>query len=331
MAMVHRAPASRPSATADSQNADGGARVPPVAVSGGAPRRKRQRTSALPILLVLPALVLLALFTFAPAVYAFVLSLLKLHVSGGLLGTSTSQVFAGFQNYVETLTDSEFWASLGRMLIIAGIGVPSTVILATVFALCLDAKKARLTSLTRLAIFLPYAVPGVIASLLWGFLYLPATSPIGGQFINYFGNRGIFFAVANVAVWGVVGFNMVILYTALRALPPDIYEAAQIDGASELTIAMRIKLPMIAPAISMVTLFSIIGALQLFNEPTTLKPLANAITSTWVPLMRVYSDAFVQNDIYGGAASAFTLLVMTVAATVLVNVIGNRITRRDSK
>ena len=66
----------------------------------------------------------------------------------------------------------------------------------------------------------------------------------------------------------------------------------------------------------MISLFSVIGALQLFNEPTTLRPLANAITSTWVPLMRVYSDAFVTNNIYGGAASAFTLLVMTVAATV---------------
>jgi len=66
----------------------------------------------------------------------------------------------------------------------------------------------------------------------------------------------------------------------------------------------------------MIALFSVIGALQLFNEPTALKPLTNAITSTWVPLMRVYSDAFVNNNIYGGAASAFTLLVMTVALTV---------------
>jgi multiple sugar transport system permease protein len=313
--------------TADSRSAG----KPAGTARDTATRRKKPRSTSLPFILVLPALVLLLLFTFAPAVYAFVLSLLKLQVSGGLLGTSTRQVFAGVSNYVDTLTDSSFWASLGRMLIIAGIGVPSTVILASVFALCLDANKARLTSITRLAIFLPYAVPGVIASLLWGFLYLPATSPIGGQFINYFGNRGIFFAVANVAVWGVVGFNMVILYTALRALPPDIYEAAQIDGAGEFTIALRIKLPMIAPAISMVTLFSVIGALQLFNEPTTLKPLANAITSNWVPLMRVYSDAFVQNDIYGGAASAFTLLVMTVTATVLVNVIGRRITGRNSK
>lgn len=296
-----------------------------------APTTRRVRRSLLPVVLVTPAVVLLLLFTYAPAVYAFVLSLLKTHVSGGLLGTTTERVFAGLENYIATLTDSEFWASLGRMLLVAAVGVPSVLILATVFALCLDANRARLTGFTRLAIFLPYAVPGVIASLLWGFLYLPSTSPIGGQFIDYFGNTTVFFAVANVAVWGVVGFNMIVLYTALKSIPRELFDAAQIDGASELQLALRIKLPMIAPALAMVALFSVIGALQLFNEPTTLKPLTNAISSTWVPLMRVYTGAFVNNDIYGGAASAFTLLVMTVGATVLVNVIGARLGRRSTR
>ncbi|WP_025158139.1 carbohydrate ABC transporter permease [Leifsonia aquatica] len=295
-------------------------------------RRRRRGPTLLPVLLVTPAVVLLLLFTVAPGIYAVVLSFLQLKVGGGLLGGGEpTEVFAGFANYISTLVDPEFWASLGRMLIVALIGVPLTIVLATVFALCLDAKRARLVGITRLAIFLPYAVPGVVASLLWGFMYLPATSPIGGRVIDYFGSTGIFFSVANVAVWGVVGFNMVILYTAVRSLPKDLFEAAELDGASELQIALRIKLPLIAPAITMVALFSVIGALQLFNEPTTLKPLANAISSTWVPLMRVYTDAFVNNSIYEGAATSFILIVMTVAATVLVNVIGRRIARRETR
>ena len=292
---------------------------------------RRKQSSKLPVLFVLPALLLLAVFTFGPAGYAFYLSLLKLRITGGLLGTSSTQVFAGFSNYSSTFSDPEFWHSLIRMLIIAGIGVPATVILATLFALCLDANAARLTSVARLAIFLPYAVPGVIASMLWGFLYLPGTSPIGGSTINYFGNKLIFFTVANVAIWGVVGFNTVVLYTTLRALPKDVRQAAEIDGASERQIALHIKLPQIAPAVAMITLFSVIGALQLFNEPTTLKPLTNAITSTWVPLMRVYSDAFINNNIYGGAASAFSLLVMTVAFTVGGGAVATRLLRRQTR
>lgn len=303
-----------------------------AAIAPTATRRPRRRRTLLPVLLVTPAVVLLLLFTVAPGVYAVILSFLQLKVGGGLLGGGDpTEVFAGLSNYITTLTDPEFWASLGRMLIIAVIGVPLTVVLASLFALCLDAKRARLVGMTRLAIFLPYAVPGVVASLLWGFMYLPATSPIGGQVIDYFGSTGIFFSVANVAVWGVVGFNMVILYTAVRSLPRELFEAAELDGASELQIALRIKLPLIAPAITMVALFSVIGALQLFNEPTTLKPLANAISSTWVPLMRVYTDAFVNNSIYEGAATSFILIVMTVAATVIVNLIGRRFARRETR
>jgi multiple sugar transport system permease protein len=303
-----------------------------VKASAKVQARRTKRVSSLPVFLVAPAVILLLLFTIAPAIYAIDLSFLHLKISGGLLGTGTpKEVFAGFANYIATLTDPAFWTSLGRMLIIAVIGVPATIILATLFALCLDAKRARLVGFTRLAIFLPYAVPGVVASLLWGFLYLPATSPIGGKVIHYFGSTGIFFSVTNVAVWGVVGFNMVILYTAVRSLPPDLFEAAELDGASELQIALRIKLPLIAPAITMVALFSVIGALQLFNEPTTLKPLANAITSTWVPLMRVYTQANVNNDIYGGSATSFVLIILTVGLAIVVNLIGRRIARRGSK
>ena len=304
-----------------------------MAIAVQAARRKKKRLgSSLPVVLVAPAVILLVLFTVAPAIYAIDLSFLHLKITGGLLGLGKPQeVWAGFANYVATTTDPEFWGSVGRMLIVAVIGVPATIILASLFALCLDAKRARLVGITRLAIFLPYAVPGVVASLLWGFMYLPATSPIGGEFINYFGSTGVFFAVANVAVWGVIGFNMVIIYTALRGLPPELFEAAELDGASEFQIATRIKLPLILPAVTMVALFSVIGGLQLFNEPTTLKPLANAITSTWSPLMYVFTQANVKNDIYGGAATSFLLILMTVGLAVIVNVVGRIISARGTK
>lgn len=291
-------------------------------------RRAHLRSNRLAIALVTPAVVLLLAFTVAPAIYALILSVQQRKVSGGLFGGTTTVEFAGVANYAATLSDPEFWAGISRMLLVAGIGVPATVILAAVFALCLDARGSRLAGVARIAIFIPYAVPGVIASLLWGFLYLPATSPFGDA-VDFFGSREIFFSVANIAVWGAVGFNMVILYTAVRGLPSEIYEAAALDGASEFQIALRVKLPMIRPAIVMVSLFSVLGALQLFNEPTTLRPLANAITSSWVPLMKVYNDAFVNNDIHQGAASALIIVALTISATVLVNLIGTRIGGRS--
>jgi multiple sugar transport system permease protein len=294
--------------------------------------RRRRRGTLLPLFLLAPAVLLFLLFTIAPGVYAIYLSFLKSKIGGGLLGDENpTAVFAGLQNYQATLGDPEFWNGILRMLIVAAIGVPATILFSALFALCLDAKRARLVGFSRLAIFLPYAVPGVVASLLWGFIYLPATSPIGGDSFNYFGSREVFFSVANVAVWGVLGFNMVVLYTSLRSLPRELFESAELDGAGEVEIALRIKLPLIAPTLTLVTVFSLIGALQLFNEPTTLKPIANAISSTWVPLMRVYTDAFVNNDIYKGAATSFLLIVMTVTATVIANAILRTIARRSER
>ncbi|MGI5239827.1 carbohydrate ABC transporter permease [Dactylosporangium sp. CA-139066] len=285
-----------------------------------------KRRSSLPYVLVLPAVLLFVLFILAPGVYAVLLSLQQRKVSGGLLGTGSKVVWAGLDNYRAVLADHELWSSALRMIEVGAITVPLTIGLALLFALLLDTARARFTRAARLLIFLPYAVPGVIATLLWGFMYLPATSPIGGDHVNYFSPAGVYAAVANIAVWGAVGFNMVVIYTALRALPPEIYEAARMDGSSELQIALRIKVPLVLPAITMCTLFTVLASAQLFNEPNTLKPLSNAISSTWVPLMKVYTDAFVNSDIYSAAATSVVLAVVALAVSfVAARVVSSRV------
>jgi multiple sugar transport system permease protein len=290
------------------------------------------KRNGLPYFLVLPAMLLFALFILAPGLYAVLLSFQSRKVTGGLLGAGSKVVFVGLSNYSRTLVDPELWSSLARMIGVGAITIPVTVGLALLFALLLDTARARLTKFARLAIFLPYAVPGVIASLLWGFMYLPATSPIGGNHIDFFSPSTVFFSVANIAIWGAVGFNMVVIYTALRALPPELYEAARVDGSSELQIALRIKVPLMVPAITMCALFTVLASLQLFNEPNTLKPLSNAISSSWVPLMKIYTDAFVNSDIYQAAA---TSVVLAVAALVVsfaaARVVQSRVTQGEDR
>jgi multiple sugar transport system permease protein len=125
----------------------------------------------------------------------------------------------------------------------------------------------------------------------------------------------VLYAVANIAIWGGTGFNMIVLYTALRAVPTDLFEAARIDGASDIQIALRIKIPVIGPSLVMTFLFSLIATLQVFAEPMTLRPLSNTISTTWTPLMKVYRDAFVRNDIYSAAATS----VVIAAATFVIS------------
>jgi multiple sugar transport system permease protein len=270
-----------------------------------------RRGKGLPYLLVLPVVLLFLLFVVAPGIYALVLSFQARKVAGGLLAAGSKVVFVGLDNYRDVFEDPELLGSVLRMLAVGAVTVTVTVGLALLFALLLDVPRTRLAKFSRLAIFLPYAVPGVIATLLWGFVYLPATSPIGGDF---FGSVSVFFSVSNVVVWGAVGFNMIVIFTALRSIPPEVYEAARLDGCTEVGMALRIKVPLVRPAIAMCSLFSVLAALQLFNEPFTLRPLSNAISSEWTPLMKIYKDAFVDSDVYSAAA---TSIVFTVAALVL--------------
>jgi multiple sugar transport system permease protein len=297
---------------------------------------RRSRTPAAPRLApyvcVTPAAVLFTLFMLLPVGYALFLSLQKSQVSGlGLGAGARRQVFAGLSNYTTQLSDPAFISSLLRVLLYAVILVPVMLGLALLFALLLDARRVRLQRFSRLAIFLPYSVPIVVASLLWGFMYLPTVSPFpvilakfGLSMPNLFTTHVALLSVANIGVWGGTGFNMIVMYTALRAVPSELYEAARIDGASQVQIALRIKIPMIAPALVLTGVFSIIATLQVFNEPQTLSPLTNTISPDWMPLMKVYDLAFNDNNTYGAAAlSIFIALVMFVLSYSLLRV-GNR-------
>ncbi|GGL14590.1 ABC transporter permease [Sphaerisporangium melleum] len=279
-----------------------------------------RRTRA-PYVMAAPAVILFVVFIVVPIGYAVWLSLHAMRVSGAGLGIR-AEVFVGLGNYLDAVKDTALYEAIQRMLAYGVIMVPVTMGLALLFALLLDAPRVGGKRASRITIFLPYAVPGVIASLLWGFIYLPAVSPIGAAFKavgldapDFFGDVSVFFSVANIAVWGSVGFNMVVLYTTLRAIPKELYEAARLDGASEWRIALRIKVPLLRPALTMTSVFTLIGMLQVFSEPATLRPMSNTITQDWVPLMRIYQQAFVDNDTYLGAASS----VLLAGATVLLS------------
>ncbi|WP_432524163.1 carbohydrate ABC transporter permease [Kineococcus sp. SYSU DK006] len=287
--------------------------------------RRRARVPLAPYLFLTPGLVLFALFLVVPIGYAVWLSLRGLRISGGGPFGRREEVFVGFENYAAALTSADFLSGFGRLAVYGLIAVPLTLGLALLFALLLDATTTAAKRFSRTAIFIPYAVPGVIASLLWGFLYLPTTSPVshvtealGWGPVPFLSGAALFGSVANIAVWGGVGFNMIIIYTSLRGIPSEVQEAARIDGASETQIALRIKVPLVAPALVLTGLFSLIGTLQVYGEPTTLRPMTTSITQTWVPLMTIYRDAFTRDDLPLAAAASVLLALGTLVVSVVL-------------
>lgn len=270
--------------------------------------RDRRRKNTAAYLFIAPFIVLFVTMLLVPLFYAGYLSLFRVQLIGG-------DAFVGFENYARALTDERFIGGVLRMALFLVIQVPIMLGLALFLALALDSARVRGGRFSRLAIFVPYAVPGVVATLMWGYLYGDNFGPIA-QFMRAIGlgspellsSDNILGSIMNIVTWQYVGYNMVIMYAALRAIPTEQYEAARIDGAGQVRIAWSIKIPAIRSALVLTAIFSVIGSFQLFSEPKLLYEIApNAIGSSFSPNLYAYNLAFTNQDINYAAAIAFLL------------------------
>ncbi|HEX8973323.1 sugar ABC transporter permease [Oryzihumus sp.] len=287
--------------------------------------RRRSRTW---LAFVLPFMVPFTLFYIAPILYAIWQSLFKTQRTGGLFGESR-QVFAGLEQYANVLSDDTFRQGVLRVLLFGIVQVPVMLVLALLIALVLDSAVARLRRFFRIAFFVPYGIPGVIAALMWAFLYSPQLSPIVdllnkvGTAPDFLGSNLILWSIANVVTWTYTGYNMLIIFSALQALPQEVYEAARVDGAGALRTAWSIKIPLVRPALVLTAVFSIIGTLQLFTEPVVFQAISTNVTSGYTPNMQAYAVAASNNYPFSAALS-----VMLALATFVLSFGFLRLTQR---
>ncbi|MFD7437345.1 carbohydrate ABC transporter permease [Streptomyces sp. NPDC059861] len=278
-------------------------------LNGGGPRAGTVAAFLIPFFLPF------VLFYLVPVGYALWQSVRVVRRTGGQYGTSYT-TFGGFEQYAEVFQNSEFWASIGRIGLFGVVQVPVMLFVALVMALLLDTPLLRLKSFFRITAFMPYAVPGVIAAIMWSYLYSPQLSPVVdllkgiGLEPDFLGPGAVLWSAANVSTWLWTGYNMLIMYAALQSIPQELYEAAKIDGASNWTIAWRVKVPIIAPSIVLTTVFSIIGTLQLYAEPAVLRQISSNISSTFTPNMLAYAVAS-GNNYQQAAAISVVIAVIT--------------------
>lgn len=284
---------------------------------------RRERRAGL--LFVTPFFATFLLFFFLPLGYAFYLSLFQEKLIGGT-------VFSGFDNYTKAFVDSQLWSGFRRTLVFGIIQVPTMLGLSLLIALALDSGKLWASKLFRIGVFLPYAVPSVIAALMWGYLYGPDFGPfaqiandLGQSAPKFLSDTWILPSLANVATWTYCGYNAIILYAALRGISPEQYEAAAIDGCGAISTAWHIKIPSIASALVLTLVFSVIGTLQLFVEPNIFQTLApTVIGPAFTPNLYAYTTAFT-NQSYGySAAISFVLGAVIVVFSYAVITISTR-------
>ena len=276
-------------------------------------------------LFVAPFLAVFALLFLAPIGYALYLSLFREQTFFG------GSVFVGLGNYADALSDAKLLEAAARVLVFFVIQVPLMLVLSLLAALAIDSARLHAAGMFRLVIFLPYAVPGVVAVLMWGYLYGDKFGLAGdlnnllGTALHPLSGSWLLPAIANIVTWEFVGYNMLVFYSALRTIPEDLYEAAAIDGAGPIRIARAIKLPALRGALVIVTIFSIIGTFQLFNEPNILRSLApNEITTFFTPNMYAYNLSFAGQEFSYSATVAIIMGVLTAAIAYVVQLRGSR-------
>jgi len=285
----------------------------------GAKSRKRlrpgqRRGDGVAIGLTIPALVLAVGLILYPVVNTIQLSFQ--HWAG--LGDETP---AGLQNYIDLFSDGDLRVAITNNLLFAVVVTTGTVVLGTVLALAID-RRVRFWRIYRFVFFLPYIMPITVIAILWS----NALDPNFGWITNLLGfipgvstglladpNTAIW-VVCWVAIWQLAGFPMVYMLAALGAIPNEIREAALLDGAGPVQMAMRVSIPLCKDTLATVTLLQLIFSFKVFDVVQALTQ-GGPGNSTQVLGTLIYRDAFINNTF--GYAS--TIAVVATLIIVLIS------------
>jgi lactose/L-arabinose transport system permease protein len=263
---------------------------------------------------VAPAMVLFSIFMLYP-----ILSSLYL-VTRKWKGFTDS--FVGLGNFVKMASDSLFWQSLGNNFFLMIVQIPIMVFLALILAVVLNQGIRKFRGAFRLMFFLPAVTSLVAYSILFrillqtnglannllmnlGFL----SDPIGWLNDPFWAKMTIVIALT----WRWTGYNMIFFLVGLQNIDPEIYEAAEVDGAPKIMQFFRITLPLLVPVILFSVVTSTSGTLQLFDEPNILTNGGQPANATMTAALYIYRQAFVLNSNFGYATALSYVLVVLAA------------------
>ncbi|WP_326613419.1 sugar ABC transporter permease [Streptomyces scopuliridis] len=242
------------------------------------------------------------------------------------LSNSRNQL-VGLGNFTRTFTDYRFGPAFLHIGLYLVVWLASLMILVVLLSLMLHGRMRRTSTSLRFLFYLPGALAGVASVLLFLILLDPAASPVGWLLkgfgwntlaqVNAPDHLPVLFTV--IAFWTGAGGWIVVMYGALNSIPDEILEAARIDGASTLQIALRIQIPMITKWIAYMLILAFAAGTQLFVEPQ-LVSLASwgMIPDSWSPNQLSYQYAFQAGDFNGAAALSVDLLILGLACAALV-------------
>ncbi|MEA5453817.1 sugar ABC transporter permease [Sinomonas sp. JGH33] len=265
------------------------------------------------LIFVAPALVGFVLFYLVPTIRGVYLSFTDYSILG-------NPVWVGVKNYVKIFQDKLFWNAMGVTLeyVVLNIGFQTVIALGLGLLMYHVAKS----TLIRGVLLLPYLVANVIVALLW-FWMLDYQIGIVNQIIQwlgiprvaFFGNE--FWAIPTIAfvnVWRHMGYTALLIFAGLQAIPGQLYEVANLDGASKWQTFWKITMPLLRPVLLLVMVVTITGSFQIFDT-VAVTTQGGPVNASRVIQYYIYQRAFSQQDFgYGSALSVILFIILAIVA-----------------
>lgn len=280
-------------------------------------KKKFKMSSLTPWLFLLPSIIVLVTFLIYPILKAFEWSVLDYKIIAG------HGDFVGLANFKEIFTDDKFWSALLHTLIFLVIVLPLNIFLPMILAVLVNQKLKGETTF-RVLYYLPVITPMVVAALMWKMMY--SQEGIISTILQFFGifdaptnllvqSSTALVAVTAITVWKGLGYYMIIYLSSLQSIPSDVYESASIDGASAWHKFLHITVPMLTPAVTLVSVLTITAGLKVFEE-IALTTNGGPSGSTTTLVMYIYNK-FSNIEVSIASAAGIVLLVLAIGASLL--------------
>lgn len=277
-------------------------------------KRYRRRTTLTAYAFLAPNLAAFVAFMLIPVVWVFV----STFRTGGVLAPAE---YVGLDNWRDAFSDPLVTTSIRNTLVYSAMAIPSVFIIAMVLALALH-NAPRGAAPIRVALYLPTLQPAVVAAFIFTFVLHPdfgvinyAIRGLGGESINFLGDTSLALpTIAGIEVWRGTGFWTMMFLAGLTALPPELFHAAELDGAGAIRRFLRLTLPLLRPTFYFAVIFATIVNLQLFDSVFALTD-GGPVNSTISASLYIYRSLFSFGDIGFGATLSFLLVVTVLVLT----------------
>lgn len=266
-------------------------------------------------LFILPSLIGFAIFFAYPAVRAVYISVLEWNLL-------TDAKYVGLENYQTLFDDKRFLDSLRVTVLYVMWNIPLQTVLAIFMAVMLERFSITVSSIMRGIMILPWLLPNVVVALLWLWMLDPSIGLVNEFLKAMGGDRQPFMgspdqaiqSIAGINIWRHVGYTSILIFAGLKTIPNSLYEAAAIDGASDLTQFRKITLPLLRPVLVFVLVTSVVGSFQVFDT-VAVTTEGGPAGSTRVIIYYIYQLVF-ERRIKMGMATAASVVLFSILITV---------------